>query len=631
MGTYRESYVYDTVGNILAMRHRGSDPSHPGWTRTYSYQEGGLIEPAITNNRLTSTRVGEGPLETYAYDLHGNITTMAHLPVMRWNYLDRLEATAQQVVNSGTPETTYYVYDALGKRVRKVTERRAVQGQTATRMKERLYVGGIEIYREYGTAKNDIDLERETLHVMDDQQRVALVETRTHGDDGSPSQLSRYQLASHLGSVSLELDEGGRLLSYEEYFPFGSTSYQSVDSAAQTSPKRYRYTRMERDDETGLSYHVARYYASWLGRWVSPDPAGLVDGVDLYAYVRCNPIRFSDISATAGNDEVERFGKRFDETFEQLDQLVREYNTLSEEMDRAVRRSWFYPGEKSVPELTTEISTLNEKFAEVQSRFRYLQDDIKKHNMGGGGLAIVSDSGGGLSIVAAPEGGLSLGSDVGSSSSGIVETPTTLSPQSTSPSSHAVEPPTRPVSRSLGDIYKSAKALEDVSGTLASDARMINRPHVDSGALRKMLAGLIGTGTALTVLIKPAAAVAGPLGDAVEIGLGAKAVADAPPEQRAQVAKEETFGFVGGAGGAALGGLGVGLFCGGTGGWGCLALGVVAVGGGGLIGDQVGRGAARMPPPKYAAGSSEEAKSESQTELDEYCRYFANSIECIGH
>ena len=29
MGTYVERYVYDAVGNILAMQHRGSDPAHP--------------------------------------------------------------------------------------------------------------------------------------------------------------------------------------------------------------------------------------------------------------------------------------------------------------------------------------------------------------------------------------------------------------------------------------------------------------------------------------------------------------------------------------------------------------------------------------------------------------------------
>ena len=42
---------------------------------------------------------------------------------MQWDFKDQLQATARQVVNDGTPETTYYVYDAAGQRVRKVTER----------------------------------------------------------------------------------------------------------------------------------------------------------------------------------------------------------------------------------------------------------------------------------------------------------------------------------------------------------------------------------------------------------------------------------------------------------------------------------------------------------------------------
>jgi hypothetical protein len=183
MGTYRESYVYDAVGNILNMQHRGSDPAHPGWTRAYAYVEASLVEPGKASNRLSSTQVGSGPVEHYAYDAHGNMVGMPHLPLMRWNYLDRLEATAQQVVNSGSPETTYYVYDAGGQRVRKVTERQGSDGATPARMNERVYLSGFEIYREYD-ASGGIDLERETLHVMDGQQRIALVETRTQGDDG---------------------------------------------------------------------------------------------------------------------------------------------------------------------------------------------------------------------------------------------------------------------------------------------------------------------------------------------------------------------------------------------------------------------------------------------------------------
>ena len=109
---------------------------------------------------------------------------MPHLPLMQWDYRDQLQATAQQVVNNGgTPETTWYVYDAGGQRVRKVTERQAAAGQTPTRMDERIYLGGFEIYREYENDGDTVTLERETLHIMDDQQRIALVETRTQGND----------------------------------------------------------------------------------------------------------------------------------------------------------------------------------------------------------------------------------------------------------------------------------------------------------------------------------------------------------------------------------------------------------------------------------------------------------------
>ena len=52
-------------------------------------------------------------------------------------------------------------------------------------MKERIYLGGFEIYREYNGDGTQPVLERETLHIMDDKQRIALVETRTKGDDGS--------------------------------------------------------------------------------------------------------------------------------------------------------------------------------------------------------------------------------------------------------------------------------------------------------------------------------------------------------------------------------------------------------------------------------------------------------------
>jgi len=96
---------------------------------------------------------------------------------------------------------------------------------------------------------------------------------------------------NHLGSASLELDGAGLIISYEEYYPYGGTAFIASGSQAEVKLKEYRYTGKERDDTSGFYYHGARYFAPWTGRWMSADPAGPVDGLNLYEYVSGNPVR----------------------------------------------------------------------------------------------------------------------------------------------------------------------------------------------------------------------------------------------------------------------------------------------------------------------------------------------------
>lgn len=309
MGTFVEQYVYDAVGNFLKMLHRGSAPPQAGWTHSYAYDEPSLLEDGKQNNRLSRIFIGmtngQSVVEPYTYDAHGNIDHMPHLSLMAWDYHDQLQATSKQVVvNGGTPEITYYVYDAAGQRVRKVTERQAAPGQLPVRKEERIYLGGFEIYREYESDGETIKLERETLHIMDGQQRVALVESRTQGNDSSLPRLVRFQHGNHIGSATLELDDQAQIISYEEYLPYGSTSYQAGRSIAEVSLKRYRYTAEERDDESGFSYHGARYYADWVGRWTSSDPIGIRGGVNLYCYCNGNCVGLRDSSGTQPDDSA---------------------------------------------------------------------------------------------------------------------------------------------------------------------------------------------------------------------------------------------------------------------------------------------------------------------------------------
>ncbi|MEV5745366.1 SpvB/TcaC N-terminal domain-containing protein [Microbispora rosea] len=286
---YVETYAYDQVGNILSMRHHeGSALDSPGpivWHRRYQY--------ATDSNRLTATSLPGDPADLphyvdtpgytarYAHDAHGNMTAMPHLSSLGWDDRDRLRSVD---LGGGT---AYYTYDSAGQRVRKIWEK--MPGL----VEERIYLGGFEVFRV--RTNGALTLERETLHAMDGTSRIAMIESRTHlvGADPSPARLIRFQLGNHLGSVALELDTNAQVISYEEYHPYGTTAYFASRRQAETS-KRYRITGKERDEETGLCYFGARYCAPWLAKWVSTDPAGLVDTVNVYAFTQGNPIKLID-------------------------------------------------------------------------------------------------------------------------------------------------------------------------------------------------------------------------------------------------------------------------------------------------------------------------------------------------
>jgi RHS repeat-associated protein len=310
MARYTESYFYDAVGNVLTLQHAGSDAAQTSWTREYSYKEPSQIDPSACSNRLSSTSTGSQTQE-YRYEgnegLTGNMTAMAHLPVMRWDYRDQFRASSRQHVSAGdTPETTWYSYSGGGDRARKTTDRYAVAGETPTLKSDRFYQGSFEVYREYGGDGHTTTLERTSIHIEANGHRIAIVELTNDKKQAASAGaaedivvvLTRYQHSNQLGSSLLELDSDTQIVSYEEYFPYGSTSYQATRSQTETK-KRYRYTGKERDDETGLYYHGSRYYAPWIARWVSADPGGTADGPNLYQYAGGDPIDHSDPTGRA--------------------------------------------------------------------------------------------------------------------------------------------------------------------------------------------------------------------------------------------------------------------------------------------------------------------------------------------
>src|SRR5690554_369622 len=269
---YTQKYSYDEVGNILELQHIAGSGSY---TRTY--------EINTNSNGLLSTEVGSN---TYAYshDERGNMTKMPHLDSMAWNTQNELKS----ILKGNEP--TYYQYSG-GERVRKFTDKGIIK-------EERIYLGSYEIYRKY--VNNVLDIERTTVHVSDDTGRIAMLEARTVGTDPSLPFLQRYIYSNHLQSASLELDEDGAIISYEEYHPYGTTSYQANNTNINSLAKRYRYTGKERDEESGLYYHGARYYIPWLARWTAVDPLeSKYAGMSPYNYGFNNPVVFNDPSGNS--------------------------------------------------------------------------------------------------------------------------------------------------------------------------------------------------------------------------------------------------------------------------------------------------------------------------------------------
>ncbi|PVH76116.1 SpvB-domain-containing protein [Cadophora sp. DSE1049] len=294
LARYTETYKYDGTGNLLSVAHALNGTS-PGWKRMYNYSAPSLLEPSKTNNRLSSTSLGSTS-ENYTFDAHGNTTSMPHLKIMRWDFRDQLQATSKQMVSDGIPETTYYVYDHTGKRVRKVTESQAGGASgldSPRRIKDRVYLGAFEIFRTFNPAEEAPTLKRVTTAIECESDTVTRIHTRIQGEDSGPERAVRFELANHLSSVCLVLDERALLVSYEEYFPFGGISFASTTNQNDV-PKRYRFCGKEKDDETGLYYYGARYQAPWLGRWLSMDPGGTEDGLNLYEFVHNSPITIND-------------------------------------------------------------------------------------------------------------------------------------------------------------------------------------------------------------------------------------------------------------------------------------------------------------------------------------------------
>jgi RHS repeat-associated protein len=242
--TTTENYTYDPVGNRL------SDLTTSGWSNN-------------TSNELTSR-----PGVSYTFDNNGNELTKVDstgTTSYTWDYENRLTS----VTLPGSGGTVSFSYDPFGRRIKKVSSAGTsvfAYDDDGNLIEETNASGGV--------------VARYAQGLVIDEPLAMLRSGAT----------SYYQVDGNDNVTSLSNGAGSLAQTYT-LDSFGKTT---ASSGSLVNP--FQFTSREFDTETNLYYFRERYYDPQPGRFLSEDPAWFDAGVNFYAYVRNNPIRFTDPS-----------------------------------------------------------------------------------------------------------------------------------------------------------------------------------------------------------------------------------------------------------------------------------------------------------------------------------------------
>ncbi len=240
--------------------------------------------PAGVNNQLTTCG--------YVYDAAGNVTSMP-APVSG-NITYVYDAENRLVWTSGTTTAYRYIYDGNGERVEKC------QAASATTACPTSGTTGTLYWRGTGSdtlAETDLAGNDEEEYIFFDGQRIARRDTTSTGTTIAV----HYYFSNRLGSHGVVENAAGTACEQDiDYYPYGG---QEFDYCANV-PQNYKFTGKERDAETGLDNFGARFNASMMARFMSPDPlsghAQDPQTLNKYAYVRNNPLNMVDPTGMDG-------------------------------------------------------------------------------------------------------------------------------------------------------------------------------------------------------------------------------------------------------------------------------------------------------------------------------------------
>ena len=239
-GGWSRTFDYDRYGNLSTDPvYTGPAPGAPAAYNSANQVIGGSYDAAGNQILLGASAV--------TYDAENRQTSVTDPPgIMAGTETYWYDGLGQRVKKSGPSTATVYVYDALG-----------------------------QLAAEYSTAS------------------------------ATAPCLTCYLSVDHLGSTRLVTDASHQVIGRHDFFPFGeevgaNAAGRNGTWGPTTDNVYQRFTGQERDQETGLDFLQARYYASGPGRFLSPDPANAganpsdPQSWNGYGYVSNSPLVFMD-------------------------------------------------------------------------------------------------------------------------------------------------------------------------------------------------------------------------------------------------------------------------------------------------------------------------------------------------
>jgi RHS repeat-associated protein len=288
-GTSR-SYAYDPVSRLTSMSLTGlTDPTKnlvidqiaynpasqiTSQRRTATYAWGGFTSASRSHsvNSLnqvvqTSSSLQPGSPISFSYDTKGNLTSDGTV-----GYCYDSE---NRLTGAGTPgncnATAALGYDPFGR----------LQALTAGGTATAFAYDGLNLLAEYNGATL---LRRYVFGPGTDEPIVQY--------EGSSTTSRRWLYADERGSVMAIADESRNVI--------GTNSYDEYGYPGSANSGRFQYTGQAYLPEIGLYYYKARIYSPTLGRFLQTDPIRVRGGINLYAYVRNDPVNATDSSGLCG-------------------------------------------------------------------------------------------------------------------------------------------------------------------------------------------------------------------------------------------------------------------------------------------------------------------------------------------